>query len=59
VPDIYEYLRTGRVLYEDDDFITVEIAKSPERVMHVNLDDPVLSVLFIRDERAYLPWRAS
>lgn len=57
--DIHEFVRTGRVLYEDDDFITVEVAKSPDRSMHLNADDLVVSVLFIKDERAFIPWRRS
>jgi len=58
-------IRVGRVLHEDDAFLTIEVAKRDDRPLQVEDGDRYLTLLFIRsaptraDPRravAWLPW---
>jgi hypothetical protein len=58
-------IRVGRVLHEDDAFLTIEVAKSDDRPLNVEDGDRYLTLLFVRgapthvDPRrmvAWLPW---
>jgi len=56
--------RVGRVLREDDDFLTLEVAKNPDRELRLEEGDRFLTLLFVQkrpggrpgDVRAWLPW---
>jgi len=61
-------IRVGRVLHEDDAFLTIEVAKSDDRPLQVEDGDRYLTLLFVRsapthaDPRravAWLPWEES
>lgn len=56
-------LLVGRVLSEDKDFITIEIAKHDEDYFTLNKDDQFYTLLFVTNKnmdrgqlRAWLPW---
>lgn len=56
--------RVGRVLHEDGDFLTLEVAKNPDRELRLEEGDHFLTLLFVQkrpggrpgDVRAWLPW---
>lgn len=57
-------MRVGRVLHEDDGFITLEVAKSDQRQLRVEPNDQFLTLLFVHQAEtphgpraeAWLPW---
>lgn len=59
-------MRVGRVLHEDDAFMTIEIAKSEQRQLRVEDGDQFLTLLFVHQAQtpsgpraeAWLPWEA-
>jgi hypothetical protein len=60
-----DQLRVGRILHEDDAFLTLEVAKSDERELRIENGDQFLTLMFVRaapthaDPRraeAWLPW---
>lgn len=51
-----EFVRMGRVLYEDDKFITLEIAKDINGYIHVNQGDRFLSLVFQANKGPWVPW---
>lgn len=55
------YVRIGRVLHEDDDFITLEVAKDLNKILEVRDDDQFLSLTFVRELNGlavkWLPWK--
>ena len=60
-----DQMRVGRVLHEDDAFLTIEIAKHDDRPLSVEEGDRFLTLLFIRNAPthadpqravAWLPW---
>lgn len=59
-------IRVGRVLHEDDAFITLEVAKDEDRPLRVEDGDRYLTLLFVRNKPthadphravAWLPWK--
>jgi hypothetical protein len=60
----YGQIRVGRVLHEDDDLITIEVAKNEHRQLNIEEGDQFLSLLFVHQPpgmpvgqlRAWLPW---
>lgn len=61
-------IRVGRVLHEDADFITLEVAKNNQRELRVESGDRYLTLLFVHKSPSYadpnriaawLPWEAS
>lgn len=54
-----DYLRMGRVLFEDDKFITIEIAKDMDSEVHVNAGDRFLSLVFQTNAGPWVPWEES
>lgn len=59
--------RVGRVLHEDDELITLEVAKNRDRELHVEGNDRFLTLLFVKAAptvhdpnhvKAWLPWTA-
>jgi hypothetical protein len=58
-------IRVGRVLHEDDAFVTLEVAKDDNRPLRVEDGDRYLTLLFVRSKPthadphravAWLPW---
>lgn len=57
-------MRVGRVLHEDADFVTLEVAKSDQRQLRVEGGDRFLTLLFVHQAdtlhgpraQAWLPW---
>lgn len=41
-------MRVGRVLHEDDDFVTLEVAKSDRRELRVEDGDRYLTLVFVK-----------
>lgn len=60
-----EQLRVARVLAEDGDFITLEIAKSDDRELQISEGDQFYTVLFVHNPDKdstlvpWLPWEGS
>lgn len=57
--DIY----IGRVLYEDDDLMTIEVAKNMERQLHIEEGDRFLTILFAKNigdgaMEVWTPWES-
>ena len=61
MPDL---IRVGRVLHEDDGYITISVAKSLDTELHLNEGDQFLSLVFVHSEgegqpaTPWLPWEA-
>lgn len=60
-------MRVGRVLHEDGDFVTLEVAKSDQRQLRVEEGDRYLTLVFVKHQPsatdqarmvAWLPWEA-
>lgn len=53
-------IRVGRVLHEDDDFITVEVAKNLSRSVNLNDGDRFLTLTFVHQVGGgvapWVPW---
>jgi hypothetical protein len=57
-------MRVGRVLHEDDAFVTIEVAKSDQRQLRVEGGDQFLTLIFVHAAQtpagprteAWLPW---
>jgi hypothetical protein len=60
-----DLMRVGRVLHEDDAFVTLEVAKHDDRQLRVEGGDQFLTLLFIHQAdtphgpraEAWLPWK--
>lgn len=57
-----KHLQIGRVLYEDDDFVTLEIPKDKTRKLKIEDGDKFLSVVFVKHDTSdnsvviWTPW---
>jgi hypothetical protein len=59
-------IRVGRVLHEDDDFLTIEVAKNEHRELRVEEGDRFLTLMFVHQPpgsrpgalTAWLPWES-
>ena len=50
-------VRIGRVLHEDDKFVTLEIAKSLETPLNIEDGDQLLTLAFLKGEEGQMvPW---
>jgi hypothetical protein len=61
----FSELRVGRVLHEDDDFVTLEVVKDEQRQLQVEDGDRYLTLVFVKHSptasdpgrlKAWLPW---
>jgi hypothetical protein len=54
-------LCVGRVLHEDDDFMTIEVVKNEERPLNIESGDRYLTLLFVRQVdgagQVWKPWK--
>jgi hypothetical protein len=60
-----DQIRVGRVLHEDDAFLTLEVAKDEHRPLSIESGDRFLTLVFVRSKpthadpqraEAWLPW---
>lgn len=60
-----DHIKVGRVLHEDDAFLTIEVAKDDNRTLRVEQGDRYLTLVFVRNAPthgnpqravAWLPW---
>ncbi len=55
-------LRIGRVLHEDDDFLTIEVPKDDQRQLRVEDGDKFLTFIFVKRDPedgamgVWIPW---
>lgn len=56
-----KFIKVARVLFEDDDFITLEIAKDDERQLRIEDNDRFYCLVFLntKQRKFWVPWKSN